>query len=176
MRNTHISICTNVSPFLFPCDQNAHGFHRIILHGAAYRRSLKLMVTCAWTAPMEFHSQAAARPQCFVAAFCLHISRYQCLQGILTLSTTILCPRCACYMLVKACTPHIQIQPALRPLLFLASLLVCAMAACLLLFSACWVSAKSRSIGFLGLVLLRADSLSCCSRPKGSEDATLLVH
>ena len=100
-------------------------------------------------------------------SLCLHHSRYQCLQGILTLSTTILCPRCACYMLIEACTPHIQIQPAPQPLLFLASLLVCAMAGCLLLFLACWVSAKGGSMGFLGLVLLGGLTLQLLQQAQG---------
>ena len=72
-------------------------------------------------------------------------------------------PQMCMRMLIEACTPHNQNETALQHLLFLASLLVCAMAACLLLFLACWVSAKGRSMGFLGLVLLGGLTLSAAA-------------
>ena len=136
---------------------------------------LKLKVTCAWTAPMEFHSQAVARPQRFLAALASIHSHSQCLQGMLTLST-ILCHRCAC---CKALLLTVKFSLHRNSLLFLAPLLVHVMAACLLLFLACWGSAKRRSMGSgppgpgpLG----RADTVSSCSRPQGSEGVTLLCH
>ena len=123
---------------------------------------LKLMVTLCVDCPHGVSITSCCSTVVLSGSLCLHHSCYQCLQGIFTIST-ILCPRCACCVLIKACTPHIRIQPAPQPLLFLASLLVFAMAACLLLFLACWVSAKGRSMGLLGLGLLGGLTLSAAA-------------
>ena len=110
MRNTHISIRKTISPFLSPRDQMCMAFIKPSCMAQPIAAVfLKLKVTCAWTAPLSFTHKLLLDRNAFATLasiiLALNASIILALNASMAFSHSPLpsSPRCACYMLIKAC-------------------------------------------------------------------------